>query len=103
MEHQNWNTIYITKPNKNSTQKKPYIHNNEKKIENDIENGNMKTKKVSKNQSLSIQQKRLSKNLTQKELANKLNIPIKILNDIESGKGNKSPQILNKINNFLNK
>ena len=50
MDHQDWNTIYITKPKKTSTstQKKPSTYNNEKQIENDIENGNMKTKKLAK-------------------------------------------------------
>lgn len=105
MQHQDWKTVYIksnktTHPHKHKSQQ---TYNVEKHIENNIDNGKMKIQKVDREKSLSIQQKRLSKGLTQKDLANKLNIPIKILNDIESGKGSKNSQILNKINNFLNK
>lgn len=103
MEHQDWKTIYV-KSNKqpdNKTQKKQY-NNFEKKMEKNIENGNMRTEKIDKDKSLSIQQKRQSKGLTQKDLANKLNIPVKTINEIESGKGNKNPQIINRINRYLN-
>lgn len=106
MEHQDWKTIYV-KSNKqpdNKTQKQQSQSNNfEKKMEEKIENGNMRTEKIDKDKSLSIQQKRQSKGLTQKDLANKLNIPVKTINEIESGKGNKNPQIINRINRYLNK
>ena len=106
MEHQDWKTIYV-KSNKqpdNKTQKQQSQSNNfEKKMEKNIENGNMRTEKIDKDKSLSIQQKRQSKGLTQKDLANKLNIPVKTINEIESGKGNKNTQIINRINKYLNK
>ena len=106
MEHQDWKTIYV-KSNKqpdNKTQKQQSQSNNfEKKMEEKIENGNMRNEKIDKDKSLSIQQKRQSKGLTQKDLANKLNIPVKTINEIESGKGNKNPQIINRINRYLNK
>ena len=43
----------------------------------------------------------LSKNLTQKDLANKLNIPVKTINDIESGKAKHNGQLMNKINRYF--
>ena len=48
-------------------------------MSSNIENGTMKTIKVDKNKSLSIQQKRLAKGFTQKDLANKINVPIKTI------------------------
>lgn len=108
MEHQNWDTLFTkikhTQPKSdNITQQKQSFNNHEKKIDKNIENGTMRTEKIDKDKSLSIQQKRQSKGLTQKDLANKLNIPIKTINEIESGKGKKNPQITNRINRFLNK
>ena len=106
MEHQNWKTIYV-KSNKQQDNKthaqKSNFYNPEKKLDKNIENGKMRTEKIDKDKSLSIQQKRQSKGLTQKDLANKLNIPVKTINEIESGKGNKNPQIINKINRYLDK
>ena len=108
MEHQDWKTIYV-KSNKHhdsktqTQQKQSHFNNFEKKLDKNIENGKMRTEKIDKDKSLSIQQKRQSKGLTQKDLANILNIPVKTINEIESGKGNKNPQIINKINRYLNK
>ena len=104
MEHQDWKTIYV-KSNKHQDSKTQTQHFNnfEKKMDKNIENGKMRTEKIDKDKSLSIQQKRQSIGLTQKDLANKLNIPVKTINEIESGKGNKNPQIINKINRYLDK
>lgn len=106
MEHQDWKTIYLKSKN-TKTQNTPTSHNkynnhNEHKMEKNITDGNMRIAKVDKNKSMTIQQRRLSQGLTQKDLANKLNIPVKTINDIESGKANKNPQIMNKINQFFN-
>ena len=112
MEHQDWESIIIKAKHKDGTgytdtktqedQQKVNFNNFEKKFEKNIENGTMKTVKVDKNKSLSIQQKRLAKGLTQKDLANKINVPIKTINEIESGKAKNNPQIINRINRILN-
>jgi len=72
MEHQDWKTIYV-KSNKqpdNKKQKQQSQSNNfEKKMEEKIENGNMRNEKIDKDKSLSIQQKRQSKGLTQKRFS----------------------------------
>ena len=44
---------------------------------------------------------RVKKKLTQKELANKCNLSIKIIVDIESGKANYNANHINKIKNLL--
>ena len=109
MEHQNWDTIVLrAKKNKETPtdktqleQSKSNFNTHEKNLDKNIENGTMRMKKVEKESSLSIQQQRAQKGLTQKDLANKLNIPVKILNEIESGKGKHNPQIMNRLNRIL--
>lgn len=57
--------------------------------------------KIDKTISQDIQNKRNKCKLTQKELANALNIQTNIINDIESGKSTQNKGIINKINKFL--
>jgi len=57
--------------------------------------------KIDKTVSQDIQFKRNQAKLTQKELASGLNIPVNIINDIESGKSNQNKGLINKINRFL--
>jgi len=59
--------------------------------------------KISLNDSKSIEQKRNKCNLSQKDLASMLNIPISVIKNIESGKENNNKGLINKIINFLNK
>ena len=40
--------------------------------------------------------------MTQKDLAQKLNIPVKMINEIESGKAIHNPQVISKIKRILN-
>ena len=109
MEHQDWDKIILRAKKENkldtdktqSQQTKSNFNNFENNLDKNIENGTMRTKKVEKDKSLSIQQKRLSKGLTQKDLANKLNIPVKTLNEIESGKAKHNPQIMSRLNRIL--
>ena len=62
-----------------------WIHFTKNKIEKQIEDGNLKHKKMDVSFGKELQKKRLSKGMTQKDLAQKLNIPVKDINDIESG------------------
>lgn len=108
MEHQDWNVIY-TKANKelNKTPKDKEKEKNalkfakENKIEKQIEDGNLKHKKMDVSFGKELQKKRLSKGFTQKDLAQKLNIPVKDINDIESGKAKHNPGLMNKINRIM--
>ena len=114
MDHQNWDTVYLwaqnidikeTKEknnNKNTNVKKENMElKKELKIEKKIEEGNMKIQKVDKKKSLSIQQKRMNKGWTRKELAKKINVQENIITGIETGKGKYNPQIMNKLNRIF--
>lgn len=108
MEHQNWDTVYLKankfiKEQKKQENKKPTneTFSKENKINKKIENGEMKHDKMDVSFGKNLQKLRLSKNLTQKDLANKLNIPVKTINDIESGKAKHNGQLMNKINRYF--
>ena len=70
----------------------------ESKLEEKIEQGKLSHKKMDTNYGKELQKKRLSKGMTQKDLANKINIPFKMINEIESGKAKHDGQIMNKLN-----
>lgn len=108
MEHQDWNTLYV-KANKHSKEKNKEKEENktnhfskEKKIDKKIEEGNLKHDKTPSELGKIIQSRRLSQNMTQKDLAQKLNIPVKMINEIESGKAKHNPQVISKIKRILN-
>ena len=115
MDHQNWDVIYIRgnkelnkgkkekeKEKEKATGDKKSSFLKENKMEKKIEEGNLKHDKVKLDISKTIQQKRLELGMTQKDLANKLNIPVKTIIDIESGKANKNQQLISKIKRNLN-
>jgi len=112
MDHQDWATIY-TKANK-EINKTPGERKKEKerevnavkfakenKIEKQIEDGNLKHRKMDVSFGKELQKKRLSKGMTQKDLAHKLNIPAKDINNIEAGKAQHNPGLMNKINRIM--
>ena len=82
MEHQDWNTIYV-KANKQLKEKEKQKEGgkqitSQKKIKwKKIEEGNLKHNKTPSELGKIIQSKRLSQNMTQKDLAQKLNILLK--------------------------
>ena len=107
MDHQDWDTIYITantelnKKNKKKDKKVGKQLSTEKKLENKIQEGNLKHKKISKELSTQIQKERLRLKMTRKDLAHKINIPLKIIDDIENGIAMYNPQHVNKIKRIL--
>ena len=106
MEHQDWTIVY-TRANKKlandeKSKKKPVILSKEKKMEKQIEEGKMKVKLTSSDVGKQIRDKRNSKGLSQKDLAQKVNVVPKIIIEIESGKAKHNPQLINKINRILN-
>ncbi len=110
LEHQDWDTVYIQvnkSLNKNIQQDKQKNKELQKyskinKIEQKIESGNLKHDKTPAEFGKLIQKKRLEKNMTQKDLAQKINIPVKIINEIECGKAKHNPQVVSKIKRILN-
>ena len=50
---------------------------------------------------MTTQKARLAKKMTQKELANKVNLPVNLVNDFEAGKAKLDPAALGKISRVL--
>ena len=108
MEHQNWEPVYLKankfiKDQKREENKKPINEtlSKENKMDQKIEDGQMTHTKMDVTFGKNLQKLRLSKNMTQKDLANKLNIPVKNINDIEAGKAKHNGQLMNKINRYF--
>ena len=104
MDHQDWNTIVIRK--KKEDKKESKKNNNSefsklKSIEKKAEEDNLKHKKISSELKTDIQKARCLNKLTQKELANRVNLPLQIISEIESGKAIYNHQHINKIKRFL--
>jgi ribosome-binding protein aMBF1 (putative translation factor) len=107
IKHQDWDTVYVhankhignddKKENKSNK-----VISEENKMEKKIEEGNLKHNKTPAELGKLIQSRRLSQNMTQKILAQKLNIPVKMINEIESGKAKHNPQVISKIKRILN-
>lgn len=93
MNHQDWEPVVLTK-------KKPISINKSNK-NNDDDDEIKKLKFISLNNSKLIQQARTNQKISQKDLAKKLNLDIKIIQSYECGKGVQNTQIMNKIEKFL--
>lgn len=115
MEHQDWNVVTFNKKNnveKNIQFKKKFVNNatinsttNRPawKIEKQIDSDNIGSlmQYVSKEDANIIIQGRILMKLSQKDLAYKLNMPIKNIQDIESLKAIENKLTLSKIKKFL--
>lgn len=105
MEHQDWDTVYIT-PKKKNTQgddkKKQYVKSKEQKLNEKEEQGKLVHKKMDAGFGKMLQKYRLSQNMTQKDIAQKLNIHVKDINEIESGKMKHNGQLMGKIKRLMN-
>jgi ribosome-binding protein aMBF1 (putative translation factor) len=103
MEHQDWNTVYVT-PKKNQgtgDKKKQYVKSKEQKMNDAEEEGKLTHKKMDIEFGKTLQKYRLSQNMTQKDIAQKLNIPVKDINEIESGKMKHNGQLMGKIKRLM--
>jgi ribosome-binding protein aMBF1 (putative translation factor) len=102
MNHQDWKPI-VLKDKKEVTGKdiitKPKL--NQPKIKEDAE-GNIIVKKVSKEMAQQVVQGRISKKMSQIDLAKACNIDTKILNEIEKGNCVYNAEHFNKICKTLN-
>lgn len=107
LEHQDWTTIKVNKKKtkeevKESTNnKKKPVDLNAKKIEKKVEEDDLKHKKITPELKQQIIQSRCALSLTQKQLAQKCNFPLQIINDIETGKAIYNHVHINKIKRVL--
>lgn len=106
LDHQDWKTLIIhnKKNNKDKNNNKNKIDANTQKlisIEKKADNDNLKHDKIPNDLRIKIQQARSSKGLTQKQLANQINIPLQKISEIENGKAIYNAKDINKIKRFL--
>ena len=101
---QDWETVTFKKgPNKKNNKDAPKLSDEEirlRKVENSEDP--QKQNKMNLKHCQLIQQGRLQKKVTQKDLANKLNVDVNTLSQYENGKIVPNRQILNKIARELN-
>jgi len=104
MEHQDWKSIVVKMNNplnEDGTKKKEYVKSKATKLEENIEEGKLSHKKMDLSFGIAIQKYRLSQGYTQKELATKLNLPVKDINEIESGKAKHNGPLMGKIKRLM--
>ena len=73
-----------------------------RKLEEKAEEGNLQLPKVDLSMSKRIAQARCAQKMSQKDLAMKLNVPHKIIQDYESQKAIPNPQFITKLERILN-
>ena len=105
LEHQDWTPVVVKKKNKkdttNTTKKTNPQNQKIMKIEKSVEEDNLKHKKITPELKQKIIQGRCAQKLTQKELAQKCNLPLQVINEIETGKAIYNFQHINKIKRIL--
>ena len=110
LEHQDWKQIIINKKDKKDknsstlTTSKGTLSVKQQtdiKLLKQVENDDLKHKKVPPEIRKQIQQKRGQLTWTQKDLAQRCNFQVSIINDIETGKANYNPQHITKIKRIL--
>ena len=102
MEHQDW-VVKTVKPknNQDGGKSKQYVKSNEQKLIEAEEEGKLSHKKMDVEFGKTLQKYRLSQNMTQKDIAQKLNIPVKDINEIENGKMKHNGQLMGKIKRLM--
>ena len=106
LDHQDWNTIVVKKDknkdkDKVESNKKNTTDVKAKKLEKKVEDDDLKHKKIPNDLKQKIIVGRCSKKMTQKELAQKCNFPLQVINDIETGKAIYNHVHINKIKRVL--
>ena len=111
LEHQDWKQVIIKKTDSKTTGSNTISNTLSTKLsdkqQSDIkllkqaDNDELKHKKVSPEIRKQIQQKRGALKWTQKQLAQKCNLQVSIINDIETGKATYNPQHITKIKRTL--
>jgi len=108
LDHQDWKHIIINTKNTSNTKSnivdvnKTQEYNQVKKIEQKADNDNLKHTEYPRVFRVAMVRARTNTlNMTQKQLATRLNLPEKIIKDIEAGKAIYNHQHYNKIKRTL--
>ena len=107
LDHQDWNQIIVTKKdtsNKDPDRSKKKLSESQQKdikLLKQVEEDNLKHKKVPSEIRKLIQLRRCELKWTQKDLAQRTNLQVTIINEIETGKAIYNPQHINKIKRVL--
>ena len=111
LEHQDWKQVIIKKKDSKTTGSNTISNTLSTKLSDkqqtdikllkQVENDELKHKKVPPEVRKQIQQKRGALKWTQKQLAQKCNLQVSIINDIETGKATYNPQHITKIKRIL--
>jgi putative transcription factor len=104
LDHQDWSTITLNKKPKPTNKVSTRISTDaqkQNKIEKKVDEDDLKHKKIDNDLRVKIIQTRNSRGLNQKQLANKVNFPVSVISDIESGKAIYNDKQINKIKRFL--
>ena len=91
--------VFKKRPRKTTPNKNSYQSTKIRKLEN---NEITKIDIIDKKTARILQQGRTAKKLTQKQLSHQLQIPIKVIQEIENGKAQKNRALWQKIARFLN-
>ena len=111
MEHQDWETHIVhckmgnatnVKKQNNSKKKRHNYYNKEDKLNSQIEDGKLKHKKISNDLKEEFKKWRNSSGFTQKHIANKLAVPVQMINKFENGTMNHDPKLVSKIKRIMN-
>ena len=107
LDHKDWKQVTlkskqsrINEKNK-STKKISQEKQKDIKLHKQVEEDNLKHTKITQELRTKIIQARASQKWKQKDLAQKCNLPISVINEIESGKAIYNPQHINKIKKVL--
>ena len=107
LDHQDWKQVTlkskqsISQEKKQSTKKISLAQQKDMKLHKQVEEDNLKHSKITQELRTKIIQGRASQKWKQKDLAQKCNLPVSVINEIESGKAIYNPQQINKIKRIL--
>lgn len=107
LDHQDWKQVTlrskqsINKDKKQSIKKISQEKQKDIKLHKQVEEDNLKHSKITQELRTKIIQGRANQKWKQKDLAQKCNLPVSVINEIESGKAIYNPQQINKIKRIL--
>ena len=107
LDHQDWKPVIVRtsdkqrEEQKSSSKKLSDSQLKEQKILKQVEEGDLQHKKVPPEIRKQIQQKRGELKWTQKQRAQKVNLQVSVINEIETGKAKYNPQHITKIKRTL--